>query len=114
MFTSGVDTQASSGTTASKNDGGSSASGLAAILEIVDIASGTPTVTIEDSPNDSTFATLKAFAAVADGAEPTAERVTVSGTVDQYLRLNITGTFTDLDYALAYRRGESTDDEAYA
>lgn len=112
MLTAGFDTQASSGTVASKDDSASSADGLAAVLAIDDLDSGTPTVTIEDSANDSTWATLVAFAAVADGAEPTSERVTVSGTVDRYLRLNITGTFVNLDYAVAYRRGDANEDEA--
>jgi hypothetical protein len=111
MLTAGIDTFASSGAGASKNDGASSANGLRGYLEIVDIASGTPTVVIEDSPNNSTWTTLKAFAAVTAGNEPTAERVTVTGTVDQYLRLNLTGTFTDADIAVAYQRGSAKDDE---
>lgn len=113
MLTAGVDVAASSGSVASKDDSASSASGLAAILQVVDIDSGTPTVVLEDSANDSTWATLISFTAVANGAEPTAERKTVAGTVDRYLRVTTTGTFTNLDYALAYRRGATVDDEAY-
>lgn len=114
MLTAGVDVAASSGSVASKDDTASSASGLAAILQVVDIDSGTPTVVLEDSANDSSWATLISFTAVANGAEPTAERKTVAGTVDRYLRVTTTGTFTNLDYALAYRRGAAADDEAYA
>ncbi len=113
MLTAFLDTQASSGTTASRNDLAGTSNGLAAVLQVNEIDSGTPTVTIEDSANDSSWATLVAFSAVANGAEPTAERVTVAGTVDQYLRLNISGTFVNLDYAVATRRGESVDSEAY-
>lgn len=109
MLTSGKDTHANATSSASKNDGASSANGLSAILNIFDIDSGTPTFIIEDSPNDSTWATLKAFAAVASGVEPTGERVTVSGTVDQYLRVTSTGTFTNADHAIAYRRGTAND-----
>lgn len=88
----------------------STRNGVIAYLQVVDIASGTPTVTIEDSPNDSTWTTLLSFTAVADGSEPTAERKTATGVIDRYLWIATTGTFTDLDLALAYRRGESTDD----
>lgn len=114
MLTALVDTFSSASSASSKDDAASSASGLAAVLEIIDIDSGTPTVVLEDSPNDSTWATLISFTAVASGSEPASERKTVSGTVDRYLRLTTTGTFTNLDIAFGYRRGESTDDEAYS
>ena len=63
MLSPGLVTHSSAGSNSSKNDGASTADGLAAILQIVDIDSGTPTVVIEDSPNDSTWATLISFAA---------------------------------------------------
>ncbi|NIV28256.1 MAG: hypothetical protein GWN58_01720 [Anaerolineae bacterium] len=44
---------------------------------------------------------------------PAAERVTVAGTVDRYLRVTSSGTFTSADFAVMVRRGESVDDEAY-
>ena len=112
MLTTFLDTQASAGASASKDDGASSANGLAAVLQVNDIDSGTPTVILEDSPNDSTWATLISFGAVS--GSPAAVRSTVAGTVDRYLRVNTTGTFVNLDYAMAYRRGEAVDDVAYA
>ena len=48
--------------------------------------------------------------AVADGAEPTAERVTVSGAVERYLRVTTTGTFTNATFIVTTRRGTSADD----
>lgn len=113
MLTAGMITHSSATNGASENNGGSSASGLAGVLQVKSIASGTITLTIEDSPNNSTWSTLKAFASVSSA--PTAERVTVSGTVDQYLRIASTGTFGgSCVFAVATRRGESTDDVAYA
>ena len=38
------------------------------------------------------------------------ERVAVTGTVKRWLRISTTGTFTDLDYLVGVRRGESYDD----
>ena len=83
------------------------------MLQIIDIGSGTPTVVIEDAPDNSAWATLVSMTAVADGGEPTAERKTVSGTVDEDLRITVTGTFTNLVLAVGIRRGESVDDLAY-
>jgi hypothetical protein len=113
MLTALQDTFGSASSASSKDDAASSASGLAGVLEIVDIDSGTPTVVLEDSPNDSSWSTLISFSAVASGNEPSAERKTVSGTVNRYLRLTTTGTFSNLDMTFGYRRGETTDDEAY-
>ena len=106
-------TQSSAGNTSSKDDGASTANGLAAVLQIIDINSGTPTFKIQDSPNDSDWTDLVSFSAVANGNEPSAERVTVTGTVNRYLRITSTGTFSNAKFIVAYRRGESTDDTAY-
>ena len=112
-LSAGVTTAASAGSKASTDDGASSSAGAAAILELVDTDSGTPTVIIEDSPNDSSWSTLISFTAVAAGNEPTAERKTVSGTVNRYLRITTTGTFSNADFAIAYRRGTAQDVEGY-
>ncbi len=114
MLTALTDTFSSAASSASRDDSASTSNGAAAVLEVIDIGSGTPTVVIEDSANDSTWATLISFTAVADGSEPTAERKTVSGTVDRYLRITTTGTFTDAEIAVGIRRGTSVDDVAYA
>ena len=106
-------THGSAGSTDSKDDGASSASGLAAYLHILDINTGTPTFKIQDSPNDSSWSDLVSFSAVANGAEPAAERVTVSGTVNRYLRVTSTGSFSDAKFVVVYRRGETVDDTAY-
>ena len=113
-LSAGEDTHASATSSASVNNLASSASGAACVLQLREIDSGTPTFLVEDSANNSTWATLKSFAAVADGAEPTAERVEVSGTVDQYARVTSTGTFTNADHVVTMRRGTSVDEEAYA
>jgi hypothetical protein len=106
-------TQSSAGSTASKDDTASSANGLAAVLQITDINSGTPTFKIQDSPNDSDWTDLVSFSAVANGNEPSAERVTITGTVNRYLRITSTGTFSNAKFIVAYRRGTADDDTAY-
>tara|TARA_Y100000310_G_scaffold317160_1_gene369701 strand:- start:1223 stop:1969 length:747 start_codon:yes stop_codon:yes gene_type:complete len=116
MLSAGQITHASATSSASRDDTAATAAGAAAMLHIFDIDSGTPTVVIEDSPNDSAWSTLISFTAVADGAEPASERKTVATaatTPDRYLRLTTTGTFTNCDFAVAIRRGEAVDDTAY-
>jgi hypothetical protein len=113
LLTDGLITHSSAASTSDKDDGASSSSGLAAYIQMVDINSGSPTVKIEDSTNGSSWADLVSFSAIADGAEPKAERVTVSGNINRYLRITSTGTFSNAKFILAYRRGESTDDTAY-
>jgi len=106
-------TQSSAGSTASKDDSASSANGLAAILQIVSINSGTPTFKIQDSPNDSDWTDLVSFSAVANGNEPASERVSVTGTVNRYLRITSTGTFNNAKFIVAYRRGTAEADPTY-
>jgi len=113
MLTAAIDTHSSASSSSSKDDAASTSAGLAAVVEIKDIDSGTPTIIIQDSPNDSSWSTLISFTAVASGNEPAAERKTVSGTVNRYLRVTTTGSFSNADFAIAYRRGLSADDVAY-
>jgi hypothetical protein len=113
LLTAGLITHSSAVSNSDKDDGASSTNGLAAYLQMVDINSGTPTVKIEDSTDGSSWADLVSFTAVANGAEPAAERVTVSGNVNRYLRITSTGTFNNAKFILAYRRGETVDDTAY-
>ena len=112
-LTAGKETHSSAGSTASIDNGASSSNGAAAMLHIVDINSGAPTVKVEHSANDSSWSDLIAFTAVSDGAEPATERKTSSGTVNRYLRITTTGTFSNAAIAVAIRRGESTDATAY-
>lgn len=111
LLTAGIQTDSTASSGSSKDDSASSSNGLRAYLQVVDIDSGTPTVVIEDSPNDSTWSTLVSFTAVVNGTEPTAERVIVTGTVNRYLRITTTGTFSNCDFVVAYQRGSSKDIE---
>ena len=113
LLTAGAITQSSAGSESSKDDSASSSNGIAAYLQMIDINSGTPTITIEHSANNSSWSTLLSFSAVANGNEPAAERVTASGTVNRYLRITSTGTFSNAKFVVAYRRGESVDDTSY-
>jgi hypothetical protein len=114
MLSAADDTHGSAGSSGSLDGSASSSAGAVGYLQIIDINTGTPTFKIEDSANNSDWAALITFAAVANGAEPSFERKTVSGTVNRYLRVTSTGTFNNAKFIIGIRRGESTDDVAYA
>jgi len=115
LLTDGQVTHGSAGSNTSRDDGAATSAGLVAYLEIVDADSGTPTVTIQQSSDNGAsdaWATVLSFSAVGYASAPTAERVTVSGAVERYLRVTTTGTFSNADFIVATRRGTGEDDVA--
>ena len=116
MLTAGKITHASATNGASQDNAASSASGIAAILEVVSLATGTATFVVQESSDDGVgdpFAAKATFTAVAAASAPTAERITATGTVERYLRVATTGTFTTAVFAIAIRRGTAQDRIAY-
>lgn len=114
MITAGKITHASATSTTGEVTAQTTA-GYAAQLQIFSLASGTPTITIEDSSDtttgaDGTWATLEAFSI---NSAQTSERIEGTGTVDKGLRLTTTGVFTNLVFAVALRRGLAVDSVAY-
>lgn len=113
-LTAGKVTHSSAGSTTG-SVGDQSTAGAAIYLHIFSLSSGTPTVTVQDSSNttngiDGAWTTLKAFTIQSKAGE----RVTISGTVEKGLRVTTSGTFSNLVFAAALRRGEAVDDAAYA
>ena len=92
-----------------------STAGAAIQLQVISLASGTPTFIIQDSSDtttgsDGSWATLKTATIQAAN---TAERLTVAGTVEKGLRVSGTGTYTNAVIACGVRRGTSRDRVAY-
>ena len=115
-LTTGKETHSSAGNSTSRDDSAATSAGMVAYLEITDCDSGTPTVTIQQSSDNGSsdaFATVLSFSAVGYASAPTAERVTVSGAVERYLRITTTGTFANLDFCVSTRRGTSQDDVTF-
>lgn len=73
--------------------------GAQAYLQVSQFTGTSVTVTVQHSPDNSTWSTLAAFTAVT--AAPAAQRVTAAGTVGRYLRVISTGTFTAASFAVA-------------
>ena len=112
-LTAGQITHASATSSASKDDAAATTRGIVGQLQVLSIASGTPTFVIQESSDDAVgdpFTAKLTFTAVAAASAPTAERVTASGNVERYLRATTTGTFTTAVFAIHYRRGTTQDD----
>lgn len=110
MLTSGTDThtEATNGTTV--DQGAQTTAGAEALLHVTSFTGSNFTATIQDSSNGSSWGTLKAFTQVtAIGTE----RVTVSGTVERYVRIVSTGTFNPVTFSVSFRRGAATDRVGY-
>lgn len=110
MLTPGLktDTSAANGTTL--DQGAQTTAGAEAILHVTSFTGSNFTATIQDSANGSDWGTLKAFTQVTDVGT---EHVTVSGTVERYVRVISTGTFNPVSFAVSFRRGEATDRVGY-
>ena len=92
----------SSGTTYTEVDGtAQSTGGARAMIQAFSIASGSATVTIQDSPDDVTYGTLQAFSTVSALGS---EAIEISGTVERYVRLKTSGTFSNLVLAVGFIR----------
>lgn len=97
LLTNGAETFAAAAATTYIDRGVGSATnyGLAAYIHALSIASGSATVTIQDSGDHITWDAVIASAAIAAAGT---QRLLTSLTenVRRYLRLDVTGTFTDL------------------
>lgn len=108
----GYDRQSFGGTNtnSSVDNGASTASGWVAQLHVITNGlDGSTTFTIEDSANNSTWATLGTFSTV-NSATTTAEQITGTGTVDRYVRLSATtgGTSGNIYFAVGFHRLPAT------
>ena len=89
--------------------GAQTTSGGVGYLQHFAAASGTVEYDIEDSSDstngtDGTWGNLLAFSDVATPYAQIAQRVEVSGTVERWVRASTNGTFTNAQFAMAFRR----------
>lgn len=83
----------------------STAFGLAGYLHVFSLSSGTPTVTIQDSADNSSFSAVTggAFTAIT-GATSERIQTSLTGTVRRYVRIQVTGTYSTLVCAVGFVR----------
>lgn len=84
----------------------STAFGAVGYLEVFSMGSGTATVAIQDSADNGTFANIIAFTGATGRTQ---ERVAtgVTATIRRYIRVNVTGSFTNAVIAVMFRRFEA-------
>lgn len=108
LLTTGKQTFASGAVNGTSIDLGATdtAFGAAAILHVFSLGSGTPTVTVTDSANDSLFAALSptSLAFTPTGASVERLQTGTTATVRRYVRIQVSGTYTDLVCALVFVR----------
>ena len=102
MLTAHDDTHSSASNGTSVDNSASSANGGAGYIQAFSLSSGTPTVKIQHSADNSTFTDLITFTA---STAISSEYKTVSGTVNRYIRVSSTGTFSNLKLACLFYRG---------
>lgn len=103
LLTTGKQTFASAANGASIDNGGASASGAAAYLQVFSVGSGTVEVDVQDSADDAAFAAITGLEFTGASARAV-ERLEVSGAVRQYVRVAVAGTFTNAVIAVAFKR----------
>ena len=111
MLTPGAKTDTGAANGATLDQGAQPTAGAEMILHVTAFTGSNFTATVQDSSNGSSWGTLKAFTQVTDTGS---ERVTVSGTVERYVRVISAGTFNPVTFAVSFRRGEAVDRTAYA
>ena len=105
MLTAHDDTHSSATAGTVVDSGASSANGASGYCQIMSLASGTVTVKIQHcSTSGGTYVDLITFTATAVAAVPVAYRATASGTVNRYLKVTTTGTFSNAKIATALCR----------
>jgi hypothetical protein len=102
MLTAHDDTHSSASNGTAVDNSASSSNGGAGYLQAFSLSSGTPTVKIQHSSDNSTFTDLITFTA---STAISSEYKTVSGTVNRYIRVSSTGTFSNLKLACLFYRG---------
>ena len=94
-------TDSSAANSASVDNAASTSNGARAVISVESIASGSAVIKIQESTNDSAWSDMMTFSTVTDR---TSEATSMTGTVPRYLRVQTTGTFTDLVFVVQIAR----------
>ena len=94
-------TDSSAANSASVDNAASTSNGARAVISVESIASGSAVIKIQESTNDSAWTDMMTFSTVTDR---TSEATSMEGTVARYLRVQTTGTFTDLVFVVQIAR----------
>ena len=104
--TAGKVTHSSATNVTSIDNSASTSDGASAYLQVFAVSSGTCVVKVQHSTNNSSWSDLITFTGADD---ITSERATSSGTVNRYLRVISSGTFSNCSFNVVVRRGTAND-----
>jgi len=105
MLTAHDDTHSSAGAGTEVDSGASSSSGGAGYVQVISLGSGSVVVNLQESTSSGgSYSNFMTFSTVAAAAAPSAERVTMEGTVQRYIKVVTTGTFSNAKIAVAFAR----------
>jgi len=104
MLTAFDDTHSSATNGTAVDNSASSASGASGYLQAISLASGSVVVKIQESADNSSWSDLITFSTVGTSGVPTAERLTMSGSVARYIRVISSGTFSNAKIAVGFSR----------
>ena len=96
MLTAHDDTHSSAGSGTVVDSGASSSSGGAGYVQVISLGSGSVVVNLQESTSSGgSYSNFMTFSTVAAAAAPSAERLTMEGTVQRYIKVVTTGTFSN-------------------
>jgi len=101
MLEDGVTSRVAPGDGTSVDNSASSPDGGVGYLHVLEFTGTDIDITVQDSPNDSTWADVVNFTQVTGVGS---ERVEAAGTVDQYLQAEWSGTFTSCLFVVVFAR----------
>jgi len=105
MLTAHDDTHSSAGSGTVVDSGASSSNGGSGYLQVLSVASGSVTVNLQESTSSGgSYSNFMTFSTVAAAAAPAAERVTMEGTVQRYIKVTTTGTFSNAQIVVGFSR----------
>jgi len=94
-------TDSSAANSASVDNAASTSNGARAVISVESIASGSAVIKIQESTNDSAWSDMMTFSTV---SARTSEATSMTGTVPRYLRVQTTGTFSNLVFVVQIAR----------
>ena len=105
MLTAHDDTHSSAGSGTVVDSGAATTNGASAYLQLLSLDSGSVTVNLQESTSSGgSYANFMTFSTVAAAGAPTAVRQTMEGTVQRYIKVTTTGTFSNAKIAVALCR----------
>ena len=104
--TAGKVTHGSATNISSIDNSASTSRGASAYLQVFAVSSGNCVVKVQHSSNDASWSDLITFTSADD---ITSERATASGTINRYLRVITSGTFSNCTFNVIIRRGTTND-----